>query len=637
MRISALVVLLALAADAAGACAQRAFELPPNSAAAGVVVDRFEFASDGPIGPGWTRPDEIARKYFHEDLPAIFDRTLSLDGPIAPRTTLRWIFTGPHAGVTVELGASKVRLVERCFDSFGLYEGQGGYPEKKILEIDRQFTGTPRTLEVIADEHLAVRVVVNGAPVIEAPLLFDLSRHQLMYAAPRAEHLVLAGSLQKPAAKAVTVTLSLKEKHQTMLGFGGSPSIPAYEKLSEAGKKAYWQFLTRYNLRLNREYPMGSELKRDLSNMDNLAEATPHYYGDNFPNGEISNFDYNRQATKLGADTIYELWALPKWATEPYSGPKVIDAWNKSIKQQAIAEQYARIVVEYCKKEKAATGVAPLIIGVGNEVEQPPAVYAEMTRVLRRELDKAGFTTTRIHMADAPYMYMGTARVKALAQDAAAWKDLDYTAAHQYDFQEFAANPDMYDARMRAMREASQEKEFLATEICLNDAHLQEPSYRVAFAAAQLYHKNMTLLDAVGIMYCWLILDVEEPSFGGSRALLVPDRTRGWIPVASSFELRVLGAYSRHILKGMQRVGASVEDGDLLTTAYADARNQTLVMINRGAAARTVKIAGATQKWIEMERTGAEEENAIGAAPEQIVVEPGEIVVLSTLHAEPVN
>jgi hypothetical protein len=147
----------------------------------------------------------------------------------------------------------------------------------------------------------------------------------------------------------------------------------------------------------------------------------------------------------------------------------------------------------------------------------------------------------------------------------------------------------------------------------------------------------MTLLDAVGIMYCWLILDVEQPSFGGSRSLLVPDRTKGWIPVASSFELRLLGAYSRHIAKGMQRIGAQVEDGDLLTTAYADAKNQTLVMLNRGTSARQVKIAGSSAKWTEMERVGVEAENALAKVPAEIVVEPGEIVVLSTLHAEPVR
>ena len=90
-----------------------------------------------------------------------------------------------------------------------------------------------------------------------------------------------------------------------------------------------------------------------------------------------------------------------------------------------------------------------------------------------------------------------------------AWKDIDYAAVHEYDFQEFLANPDLYDARMKQMREAADGKPFLATEICVNDPHYQEPSYRIAFAVAQLYHKNLTELDAVALMYCWLLLDVE--------------------------------------------------------------------------------------------------------------------------------
>lgn len=622
---------------AASAWAQRALQLPESKTAGGRTIDRFEFVSDGPTGPGWSRPDEIARKYVNENLPALFERRVALDGAVASSTTLRWIFTGPHAGFTVELGASKVRLVERYYDSYGLSDGQGGFPEKRIYDQTRQFTGMARTVTVTADAHLAVRVEVNGVEVLEAPMLFDVTRHQLMYVAPRNEHVVLSGRVEKPETKAVTVAIAAGEGHQRMLGFGGSPSIPAYERLSEAGKQRYWQTLKRYNLLLNREYPMGTELKKDLSNMDRLEDATPHYYGNNFPNGEVSSFEYNKRITALGGETIYELWALPKWATVPYDGPKVIDAWKRSIKTQANAEESARIAVEFCRREKAATGKAPLIIGVQNEVEQPPAKYAEMTRVLRRELDKAGFAETRIHMADAPYMWMGTERVKALAEDAEAWKAFRYTAAHEYDFQEFAANPDLYDARMRAMRAAAKEKEFLATEICLNDAHLQEASYRVAFAAAQLYHKNLTILDAVGLMYCWLILDVEEPSFGGSRSLLVPDRTNGWTAAPSSFELRVLGAYSRHILKGMRRVGASSGDGDLLTTAFADEKNETVVMINRGTTERAVKVAGDGRRWVEMERTGVESANAVEAVPEKIVVEPGEIVVLSTVKAEPVE
>ncbi|MDR3724493.1 MAG: hypothetical protein P4K83_08410 [Terracidiphilus sp.] len=637
MRNMRWIALCLFVAGAAGLCAQRALVLPEAKFVGGAAADRFEFVSDGPAGAGWSRPDEIAHHYFQENLPALFERTLSLDGAVAPHSSLRWMFTGPHAGVTVELSASKVRISERYYDSFGYYEGQGNYPEKKIYDQERQFSGQARTLTVIADSHLALRVLVNGVEILEAPMLFDLSRHQLILSAPRAEHIVLRGQLLKSEAKAATVIIAPGEKHQSMIGFGGSPSLNAYFELSDAGKKAYWQMLKRYNLLLSREYPMGTELKQDLSNMEDLREATPHYYGNNFPNSEVSSFEYNRHVAAMGGDVIYELWALPKWATQPYNGPKIIDLWNKPVKQQAIAEEYARIVVNFCQKQKAATGVAPTIVGVQNEVEQPPAMFASMTRVLRRELDKAGFTSTRIHMADASYMYAGTERVKEIAKDSEAWKSFNYTAAHEYDFQEFAANPDMYDARLKAMREASKEKEFLATEICLNDPHLQEHSYRVAFAAAQLYHKNLTILDAVGIMYCWLILDVEEPSFGGSRSLLVPDRTKGWTVVPSSFELRVLGAYSRHIAKGMQRVGASVEDEDLLTTAFADAKNETLVIVNRGTVARSVKVVGATHAWAEIERTGSEEENAVGAVPANVTVEPGEIVVLSTIKAEPVQ
>ena len=637
MRYFRFLACLPLVLAVAGAWSQSALILSGAPAPQGVALDRYQFVSDGPAGAGWSRPDEIARVYFHDELSPLFERTLTVDQQLEPHTALRWIFTGPHAGFTVELGADRVRIAERYYDSYGLYEGQGNYPDKKILEQERMFVGPVHALTVIADAHLAVRVLLNGQEVLQAPMLFDVTRHQLQFSALRDQHFVAAGTLLEPPAIAATVAVHEAEKHQKMLGFGGSPSIPAYNELSGQGKKSYWDLIRRYNLLLQREYPMGTELRPDLGNMDNAAEATPHYYGDNFPNSEATSFDYNKKIISMGGDVIYELWALPTWATEPYNGPRVIDAWNKSIKTQAKADEYARIAVEFCKKEKEKTGAAPLIIGVQNEVEEPPAVFAAMTLTLRHALDKAGFATTRIHMADAPFMWMGAARLKDLANDAEAWKAFNYAAVHEYDFQEFASNPDLYDARLQAFRAAAKEKEFLATEICLNDAHLQEHSFRVALAAAQLYHKNMTILDAVGIMYCWLILDVEEPSFGGSRSLLVPDRTKGWIPVPSSFELRVLGAYSRHLVRGMQRVGATVDDGDLLTTAYADSKNETLIMTNRGNAPRIVKVTGADRAWVEMERIGLEAENATSAVPAEVVVAPGEMIVLSTLHAEPVR
>ena len=180
-------------------------------------------------------------------------------------------------------------------------------------------------------------------------------------------------------------------------------------------------------------------------------------------------------------------------------------------------------------------------------------------------------------------------------------------------------------------------KPFLATEICFNDPHLQEPSYRIALVAAELYHYNLTELDAVGLLYCWLLLDVEQPTFAGSRSLLAVDRSRGGIPIPSSFELRVLGAYSRHIGAGMKRVGASSADQELLLSAYAQGGERTMVLINTGTVPRTLSIRGADRAWREVERIGPEEENLtrqIDSSTLDLTVAPGEILVLSTLKAD---
>jgi len=73
------------------------------------------------------------------------------------------------------------------------------------------------------------------------------------------------------------------------------------------------------------------------------------------------------------------------------------------------------------------------------------------------------------------------------------------------------------------------------------------------------------------------------------------------------------------------------DDAELLITAFADAKNETVVMVNRDSSARKVSVAG---KWVEMERTGLTEENAVSAAAGDVVMGPGEILVLSTFAAE---
>jgi O-glycosyl hydrolase len=613
--------------------AQEVVRVQPLQMSHGSARESFEFVSDGPPGPGWSRPDEIPRAYFHEELPAFFSRTISIDHDVPARSKLTWIFTGPHAGFTVQLSSSKVRLFQRYYDSVGLYSGQGNFPEKIIHDDEQQFEGHVRELTVVFDSHLSIHVLINGKEVLRQTCVFDVSRHQLMLSAPRVEHYVVSGTLLASSSDQAHISVRPAERHQVMLGFGGSPSVPAYAQLSAEGKARYWDLLKRYNLLIDREYPMGTQLKADLSNFDHLVDATPHYYGDNFPNGEVSDFDYSRRAIALGGFVIYEMWALPPWAMEPYrtTGNPIIDAWGKAVRNAAKPEDYARAVVAYCKMAQLRAGAPPEIVGIQNEVEQPPEVFDKMVLTLRKALDNAGFSAVKIHMADASFLYMGIDRAKRLQHDPAVWKAIDFTASHEYDYQEFFANPDMYDERLLAMRAASGDKSFLATEICINDPQYQEASYRIAFNTAQLYQKNLTILDAAGIMYCWLLLDVEQPSFGGSRSLLVADKSRGGVPVASSYQLRVMGAFSRHIVRGMRRVSASSDNADLLTGAFEDGDKATLVVMNRSTNPQRLQVDWAGKRWTEVERTSPYLENAVSSQVSQDeVIQPGEIVVLST-------
>jgi O-glycosyl hydrolase len=621
----------------AGLSAQQTVVLPEAKAATRGVAQRFEFASDGPVGPGWARPDAIARVYFKGELPALFTRTLQLDGDVPERTKLSWIFTGPHAGLTVELTSSKVRMVERFYDSTAL-DGGGNYPDKTVREAEQQYVGHARTLTLVVDAHLSAQVLLNGERVLVAPLMFDLTRQQLMFGGPRNEHLTLAGALLAETAQDATVTVDAAKVHQSMLGFGGSPSVPAYAGLSDEGKRMYWQMLKRYNLLVDREYPMGAQLKQDLSNVEDLKDATPHYYGDNFPNSEVSDFDYSRRTRELGGVVLYEMWALPEWAVQTYTpeGKPAIDAWGKPVKRAAKPDVYAGIVVDFCKRAKERSGAAPEIIGIQNEVEQPPEIFAAMTTAVRRALDAAGFASTKVQMADAPYAWIAIHRVNDAKRFPEAWSATDFTAAHQYDFQEFLANPDMYDARLRALHEASEGKPFLATEICLNDGAYQEPSYRIALQVGQLYQKDLTEADAEMLLYCWLLLDVEQPSFGASRSLMVPDRAKGEVPVASSFQLRVLGAFSRHVLKGMRRVETQTANGDLLTAGFTDGKRNSLIVLNRSTEAQRLRVDWNGVRWARMERTSFYDENTETAPSGEIVVAPGEIVTLADFSADEV-
>lgn len=627
------IVMVAAALFCLGACrgasAQAAVALPAVQATARTGAVSFRFVSDGPAGSGWDHGNKIARVYFRGMLPAFFKRTLVLDNDVPRDGSLSWIFTGQHAGFTVVLGPYTLRVFQRYYDSYALFGNgkKGNYPQKITKVTEVPYTGHPRTLTVVLNSHLALEVWVNGRMLVEQSCIFDVSRQQLEFNAPRTAHDVMAGVLQPPQIGDASILVNPHVTYQTMLGFGGSPSIPAYLSLSAAGRKRYWEIVKAYNLLIDRAYPMGTRLKPDMSNLDNPADASPHYYGDNFPNGEVSNFGYIRKILSLGGSSIYEMWALPAWATE-------VDSAGHRVANPKV---WAHAVVTYCRIAKARIGRPPDIVGIQNEVTEPPQIALDMVRVLRRQLNEAGFTSVKIVMADAPFLYQGTQRALALRAHPGVWKSINFAASHEYDYQDFFTDPDLYDARMQAMYDASRGKPFLATEICVNKPSLQEPSYSVAFTEGQLYHKNLTILNAIGLFYCWTILDVEQPSFGASRALLVPDRYDGDIPVPSSYQLRVLGAYSRHILKGMQRVKASVSDPNLLVTAFDDAKGDaTLVVLNRSTEARRLDVHWNGVQWRQLERTSQYLPNADSAPPAQLIIKPGEILTLSTVEAQPV-
>jgi hypothetical protein len=278
------------------------------------------------------------------------------------------------------------------------------------------------------------------------------------------------------------------------------------------------------------------------------------------------------------------------------------------------------------------------VIGIQNEVQEPEEISFEMVKTLRHELDAAGFKGVKIHMPDASNAAVGTEVGNTLRSDPEVWSKIDIAASHEYDYQDHFADPDSFDDQFKALRQADGDKPFLATEIALNNVRLQSASYRVAFNVGQLYHKNMTLLDSIGLAYCWLILDVEQPNFGETRSLLVPDRYHNDIPVASSYQLRVLGAYSRHLPEGIVRVDASSSNPDLLVSAYEGSeKSRTVIATNRGITAQSLTVNWPGTTWNEMERVSQYSENSREPIPAKIVIQPGEIITLSTLVLPPAD
>jgi hypothetical protein len=410
---------------------------------------------------------------------------------------------------------------------------------------------------------------------------FDVTRHQIRYTGKEG---MVAGTVLKPKIQVDEIVVNSKKKYQEIIGFGGITSVVAYNELSDKGKTDWWEFLKKYNLLIQREYPNGTKLKEDCSNFDVLEDASVHYYGDNFPNGEISDFKYNKQIMDLGGLVIFEFWALPPWA-----GKDIKDESGR-IRQRPIIKKYTKAVVNYCKISEQKTGKPPQIVGIQNERNQPPGVWQNMTLSLRKALDDNEFTDVKIHMFNSGKLSGGIKAAKAFTHKKEVWQAIDYTATNMYDYQGFFLDPDGYDERIREWKEIVQNKPFISTELCINNSKFQHDSYHLALTMGQLYHKNLALMDAKVIMYCWMLLNGPQPSFDGTRSLFKVSLEDDSRPIPSSKQLRVFGAFSKHLVKGMRRLKVENSNKDLLVTAYQNGQSKILIILNRSSYPQQVNI-----------------------------------------------
>ena len=605
---------------AAALFGQTAIDLPPPEVSV-TGGERFEMSAQRDRAAVWGRGVDIPRVYFAEFLPALFSRTLALDDNLPPGSALEWILTGDEGGITIRMTPALVHVAQRYYDSFGLGDShppKERFPEKVWEQSEISYSGNLRTVTLTLDHKLGLLLLLNGRQVLRQRCLLEVRRHQLAWTPARGDRTgrVPGGMIQPPAVSA-EVKVNPARRHQTIYGFGGILSAPAFAQLSARGKSQWWKLVREYNLLIHREYPNGNRLKPDLSNFGDLADATPHYYGNNFPNGEITDFDYIRQLRRMGGHVLFEFWELPSWA-------------RKNAANQPDIPEYVRAMVGYCRILRDRTGAAPEVVGVQNEIVQTAATWHEMILALRAGLERAGFQSTRIHMPDSGSLKGGIRAATALRQSPEVWNKIDFAATHVYDFQDHFEDPDVYDAIIAEWKRVVEGKPFLSTEISVNHSPFQARSYRLAFSIAELYHKNMALMDAACLNYCWTLLDVEQPSFAATRSLFAVNRMDGFVPAPSSFQLRAFGAFSRRLREGMVRIDAESSHGDLLVTAYQGKGGaETMILLNRSTAPFSIRLDWPNARRRQLEIASPYRANEVmPEVPVPLLLLPGEIATL---------
>jgi hypothetical protein len=468
---------------------------------------------------------------------------------------------------------------------------------------------------------MILKLAVNGRWISEQSCLFDVTEHQLRYIGddPR-----IIGELLKPTVKETDLHIDWSDRKQKMLGWGGIATPTAYNLLSENGKEMWWDYLTEYNLLLHREYPNGQNLAPDFSNWDRLEDATPHYYGDNFPNGEISDFNYIKKVQDLGGISIFEFWKFPLWVQDEEHDLDI--------------RAYCEAMLNYCRTAEVKTGRPPAIIGIQNEVRQSERDWHEMTLALRETLDKNGFSRVKIHQQDMGRIVNGIRSAEVFTSKESVWGAIDYAATHMYDYQSHFHDPDGYDSLILKFKSIIGDKPFLSTELCVNRPDYQAGSYRIAFTMAQLYHTNLVLLDASAIMYCWVLLNTVQPSYEASRSLFGVDKMNGFVPYPSSYQLRTFGSYSRRIKKDMHRVEAISPEPDLLVSAFQGAEGETVVLLNRSTQEIKCTLPQGAVPFRYIEHSSQYFQNRVESLQDNedsmvvVSLQPGEIVTLTSVE-----
>lgn len=586
-------------------------ELPASCGTAAAGSDEVAFLAKGKSLAAWGGGGHVPKIYPQEWLPALFTRTLSLGTALGAGEELTWRFTGPRAGFDVEVSAQSLTVRQRYYDSPGFHEvtGEAGRNPEWGTSQTWALDGDAREVAVSVDQGMNLRVALNGRPVLERRWVLDLTRHQLAVKAQRPVPI----RFLKPAAGSATVSVDPAARHQRMMGFGGITTPTAYAELSAEGKRRWWRLLCEYNLLIQREYPIGTQLHEAMDNWDVLDDAVSHYYGSNFPNGEICDFEYNRKIFALGGKVWFEFWWLPEWMGDD-------------------VEKYAGAMVNYCQTSVRKAGRAPDVLGIQNEHAHPAALLHARVRTLRRSLDEAGFKGVAIHSSNLARLHAGIGEIRKYKADPEVWRLIDYSASNIYDYQQHFFAIDGFDARLREWAGVTVPKPFLAVEICMTEGPIQLPGYRPAFIMAQLYQKLLTITDASALAYCWTLLNVVEPSYGWSRTLAAVDAANGFVP-STVHQLRTFGAYSRRVKENMTRVRAVSGNPDLLVCAFAgEAGAATLVALNRSQIPLRLRVNWPGTAFREVERVSQYDVNrAESYGDGEILVGPGEIVTLTNV------